>query len=219
MKVAVVGGTGDLGFGLVLRLAKAGIAVAIGSRSAERAAQAAERVSHVIGAAEVSGSVNRESVKGCDVAFFTIPFEAIAEIADDVAPAFGQGCIAVSCIVSPSDIGTSSAELLASHLPKPAKVVAALHTVSASLMQDLDRPVEADTFIFGDNIEDKKTIAKLLRIVEGLRPVDGGGLRDSRFGETFTRFLIGVNKRYGLNHAGFRVTGLRDEVVWRRWGF
>ncbi|MGH2827495.1 MAG: NAD(P)-binding domain-containing protein, partial [Actinomycetota bacterium] len=36
-RVAVIGGTGDEGFGLALRWAKAGIAVTIGSRDAGRA--------------------------------------------------------------------------------------------------------------------------------------------------------------------------------------
>ena len=42
--VAVVGGTGALGFGLALRWAIAGVPIVIGSRDAERAAEAADRV-------------------------------------------------------------------------------------------------------------------------------------------------------------------------------
>jgi 8-hydroxy-5-deazaflavin:NADPH oxidoreductase len=41
--VAVVGGTGALGFGLALRLARAGVPVLIGSRDAQRAEEAAEQ--------------------------------------------------------------------------------------------------------------------------------------------------------------------------------
>ena len=42
--VTIIGATGDLGFGLALRLAQAGVPVVIGSRDAGRAAEAAERV-------------------------------------------------------------------------------------------------------------------------------------------------------------------------------
>ena len=41
--VPIVGGTGALGFGLALRLAREGVPVAIGSRSAERARGANDR--------------------------------------------------------------------------------------------------------------------------------------------------------------------------------
>lgn len=41
MKIAIVGGTGDMGFGLGLRLGKAGHEVLIGSRSADKANEAA----------------------------------------------------------------------------------------------------------------------------------------------------------------------------------
>ncbi len=43
MDVAIVGGTGKEGFGLALRLLGAGHRVTIGSRSAERAADAVAR--------------------------------------------------------------------------------------------------------------------------------------------------------------------------------
>ncbi len=53
--VTIVGATGDLGFGLALRLARAGVAVTIGSRDAGRAAEAAERVAAAVPGAQVSG--------------------------------------------------------------------------------------------------------------------------------------------------------------------
>jgi predicted dinucleotide-binding enzyme len=62
-RVAVLGGTGDLGFGLSLRLAKAGVEVVVGSRSAGKALAAAERVRGVLGGGSVSGAVNREAVR------------------------------------------------------------------------------------------------------------------------------------------------------------
>ncbi|MEM1942549.1 MAG: NADPH-dependent F420 reductase [Candidatus Caldarchaeum sp.] len=219
MKVGVVGGTGDLGFGLVLRLARAGVEVVIGSRDEGRASQAARRAVEILGSAVVSGASNRNAVKGCRVVFFTIPYEALAPIVDDVAAGLEQDCIAVSCIVPPAGVNGSAAELLAERLPKSVKVVAALHTVSAQIIQDLDRPIDSDTFVFGDGFDEKRTVVGLLRQISGLRPVDGGPLKNSKYGEAFTRFLIGVNKRYGLSDAGLRVTGLRDDAVWRKWGF
>ena len=43
MKIAVIGGTGDMGYGIALRLGMAGHSVVIGSRDEARAQEAAQR--------------------------------------------------------------------------------------------------------------------------------------------------------------------------------
>jgi NADPH-dependent F420 reductase len=216
-RVAVLGGTGDLGFGLSLRLAKAGVEVVVGSRSAEKALAAAERVRGILGGGSVSGAVNREAVRGCGFVFFTIPYEAVDEIAADVAANLEEGCVVVSCVVAPRDALAPTSEKLAKHLPASARLVTALHTVSASLISDPATPLNTDTFLFGDDMDAKKEVARLLLKIEGLRPVDGGPLKNSVVGEQLTWLLVGVNKRYGVGHAGIKVTGLPDEAVMNRW--
>ncbi|MEM0349839.1 MAG: NADPH-dependent F420 reductase [Candidatus Caldarchaeum sp.] len=216
MRVAVLGGTGDLGFGLAARLAKAGVAVIIGSRKHERAVEAAGKIKTLLGKENVSGEVNRDAVKDADVVFFSVPYEGLVEIARDVAPFIQPSAVNVSCVVPFAD-DVCAAEVLAENLQQGAKVVSALHTVSADLLSDITKPVNSDTFIFGDDMDAKKKVAHLLKLVEGLRPVDGGPLKNSRYGELFTRFLVGVNKRYRVSCAGLRVTWLDDEVVAKRW--
>ena len=56
MRIAIVGGTGGMGYGLAVRLAAAGQDVVIGSRSADRAQSAAARVKAALGA-RLKGSV------------------------------------------------------------------------------------------------------------------------------------------------------------------
>ena len=58
--IPIVGGTGALGFGLALRWALAGVPVVIGSRSAERAHEAAERLRAAAPDASVEGLENVE---------------------------------------------------------------------------------------------------------------------------------------------------------------
>ena len=60
--IGIVGGTGDLGRGLALRLAKAGYAVAVGSRKSEQAVEAAEALT-----AELAGrGVAHQPIEGMD---------------------------------------------------------------------------------------------------------------------------------------------------------
>ncbi len=62
MNVAVIGGTGEEGFGLTLQLARAGHHVTIGSRSAEKGAgRAAEARALVGGDATIDGTTNEEA--------------------------------------------------------------------------------------------------------------------------------------------------------------
>ena len=56
--IPIIGGTGALGYGLALRWARAGRAVVIGSRSEERAAEAARKLSNLAPAAAIEGLRN-----------------------------------------------------------------------------------------------------------------------------------------------------------------
>ncbi|MGZ8603089.1 MAG: NAD(P)-binding domain-containing protein, partial [Actinomycetota bacterium] len=88
MDVAIVGGTGKEGFGLALRLLGAGHRVTIGSRSAERAAEAVARAEEALGdGVDVEGAENAPSVLGADVVAVTVPFSGMIEIYDSIAPA------------------------------------------------------------------------------------------------------------------------------------
>lgn len=217
LKVAVIGGTGDMGFGLAARLVQAGYDVVIGSRKTEKAVEAAEKIKTLTGKTNVSGKINNESVVGCRFVFFSVPYEGMNDIAQTVASSLEKDSIVVSCIVPFVDVETSAAEELAQKLPSGTKVVSALHTISAWLLTDLKTPINSDTFVFGDDKEAKKQLAKLLTSIEGLRPVDGGPLKNSKYGEAFTRFLVGINKRYGVSSAGLRITQLEDSAVYARW--
>jgi NADPH-dependent F420 reductase len=217
--IAILGGTGDLGFGLALRLAKAGYRVVIGSRRREKAMESADKAIQILGGGKsLRGGTNSEAVADADIVFFSIPFQGAAEIAGDIAGRMRHNCVAVSCMVPFEDNGLtySAAEFLAGFMPKNVAVVSALHTVSAERLARISEPVDTDTFVFGDVWEAKKRVAAVLRGVDGLRPVDGGPLKNSRIGERLVKILLSVNKRYRVKDAGIRVSGLGDDLV-RSW--
>ena len=57
-KIAIVGGTGDLGSGLAKRWARAGHEIVIGSRDAGRAGDTATRFNEEAGTSSISGLEN-----------------------------------------------------------------------------------------------------------------------------------------------------------------
>jgi NADPH-dependent F420 reductase len=223
--IPIIGGTGALGFGLALRWAAAGVPVVVGSRSDERAAEAAERVSAAVPGAAVEGLVNEEAARRGPIVFLTVPFRAQSENLNNLRSALEPGQLLVDCTVplaaavggrATRSMGVwqgSAAQQAAEMVPDGVTVVGALHTVSAPDLSDLDAKLDQDVLICGDRREDKARVAHLVELIPGLRAVNAGTLEMARIVEQLTPLLISINARYKV-HAGIRVTGLPDGDPW-----
>src|SRR6478609_6985805 len=223
--IPIVGGTGALGAGLALRWAQAGAAIAIGSRSAERAEEAAARIRAAVPGAEVEGLLNEEAAKRADVAFLTVPFRAQSENLNNLREALRPGQILVDCTVplaaavggkATRTLGVwqgSAAQQAQEMVPDGVTVVAALHTVGAPTLADGEAELGEDVLVCGDKKADKARVARLIELIPGLRAVNAGPLEMARIVEQLTPMLISVNSRYKA-HAGVRLTGLPDGDHW-----
>jgi NADPH-dependent F420 reductase len=222
-RVPIIGGTGALGFGVALRLARAGTPVVIGSRDAGRAAEAADRLRAALPDAQVSGLENGEAARQGPIVLLCVPFRNQSENLTNLKPVLQPGQILVDATVPLAaavsgratrllGVPQGSAGLQAAEMaPDGVDVVSALHTVSASTLNDLDYELDEDIPIAGDSVEAKRRVAELIGRIDGLRPVNAGRLEASKFIEAMTPLLIGINSRY-KTHAGIRITGLPDEL-------
>src|SRR5439155_26120015 len=77
--VPIVGGTGALGFGLALRLAREGVPVVIGSRAAERAEESARKLRERVPDAPVEGLINEEAAQRGEIVLLCVPFRNQSE--------------------------------------------------------------------------------------------------------------------------------------------
>jgi 8-hydroxy-5-deazaflavin:NADPH oxidoreductase len=219
--VTIVGATGDLGFGLALQLARAGIPVVVGSRDADRAAAAAERVRAVVPGAEASGLANADAVAASDVVVLSVPFASQATTLRSVRDAFRPSALLLDVTVPlatavggrptrvlgvPQGSAAQQARELA---PAGVAVVSGLHTVAAKHLADLDHAFDEDVLLCGDDDDAKARVAELIRRIPGLRPVDAGKLEMARIAEQLTALTIGINIRHKVT-AGIRITGLPD---------
>jgi len=220
--LAFLGGTGPEGRGLALRLAVSGEAVIIGSRDAQRAADAAGELAALVdgvpGCGRIQGTDNLEAATRADASFLTVPYEAqapmlplLAEslagkvVVNVIAPMRferGRGAIAV-----PVEAG-SAAEEAQGMLPD-SRVVAAFQNVSAEELQELDHEMEGDVVICSDHAEAKELVKSLASRITSLRPVDGGGLGNSKYVEQITPLLVNINRIYKV-HSGIRIVGVQD---------
>ena len=221
----IIGGTGALGYGLAQRWANEGIEVVIGSRSVERAAEAAGRVRTAVPGARVEGLVNEEAALRGSLVFLTVPFRAQSETLNNLRGSLGEGQVLVDSTVPTAaavsgratrTLGVwqgSAAEQAQEMVPDGVSVVSALHTVSAPLLADLDHELDEDVLVCGDRRSEKARVAQLVERIPGLRAVNAGALETARIVEQLTPMLISINSRYKA-HAGIRITGIADGDPW-----
>jgi 8-hydroxy-5-deazaflavin:NADPH oxidoreductase len=224
MDVAVIGGTGEEGFGLTLRLGRAGHHVIIGSRSAEKGASRAQDARDILGAdANVDGTTNEEAASSAGVVAVTVPFAGQADIYRAIKPSVPANAIVLDA-TSPlaTAVGGrawqvvrpwhgSAAEQADAILSQGVRMVGAFHTIAGDALQDLEHPLESDVLVCGDDAEAKTVVGSLIDDIPTLRWVDAGALSMARIVETMTALLVSVNRTYKVKDSGFRVTG-RD--IW-----
>jgi len=220
VSVAIIGGTGDEGFGLAVRLGRAGVEVVIGSRSEERGAASAEKARGVAGAgASIEGTSNEAAASGSDVVMVTVPFGGQAEIYRSIKDSVRQGAV-VCDATSPlaSAVGRpawqvltpwegSAAEQAKAIMPAHVRMVSGFHTISAEALHEFDRPMEGDVLLCGGDAKAKATIGELVERIPDLRWVDAGPLSLARILERLTALMIGVNRAYGTKDAGIKMIG------------
>jgi len=213
--IGVIGGTGKQGLGLARRWAAAGLPVVIGSRSPERAQAAADEIrSAVSRAVVVDGLGNVEAARAAEVIVLTVPAAAHAETVAAIAPAVA-GKILVDVTVplekNPAYAARlpegSAAEAAQRALGPEVRVVGAFHTMPASLLNDLARPVDCDALVCGDDAGAKARVMELAAAF-GARAVDVGALRQTHTLERLTALLIGAGRKAKRHELGVRITGL-----------
>jgi NADPH-dependent F420 reductase len=220
MSVAIVGGTGDEGFGLAVRLAAAGVAVTIGSRAEERAREAAGRAREAVGSdAPLDGAENPTAVSAADLTFVTVPYGGQADIYRSLREHWRPGSVVCDATAPlATAVGGrawqvlrpwhgSAAEQAAALLPDGVRLVAGFHTVSAEPLTDLEEPLDADVLLCGDDADAKAEVGAMVDRIPGARWVDCGALSMARVLEPITAALVSVNRKYGIRGSSVRLTG------------
>lgn len=234
--VAVIGGTGDLGFGLVLRWARAGAPVVIGSRDEKKAQDAAQRAKSLLHSdmlpgitpSAIEGMENGRAAAQAQVVVLAVPFPAHAGILKSIRAALKDATddagndpkiVVDTTVPLAATVGGkptrllgvwqgSAAEAAREAIPAKIPVLGAFHNLSAEALQDLEATLDCDILVCGDNEPAKQTLFPLIQLIDGLRPVDAGPLEMARVTEAVTALLISVNRRYRVRHSGIRITGI-----------
>jgi NADPH-dependent F420 reductase len=215
LKIAILGGTGEQGPGLALRLALAGEDVIIGSRSKEKADKVAEELNTELGGKRIQGADNVQAAAAAEIVMMTVPYSAHISTLESVKPQLqGKIFIDVSVPLDPENPrrmkmppAGSATEEAQQFLGPETKVVAAFQNAAAHLLRDSKHHIDCDILVCGNDVEAKKTVIGLISTMD-MKGYDVGTADSARVVEGLTSILIRLNIRHKVKGAGIRLTGL-----------
>ncbi|WP_217915849.1 NADPH-dependent F420 reductase [Miltoncostaea marina] len=219
MKIAIFGGTGDLGRGLAINFAAAGHEIVVGSRSQERADQAAATLREALPEGTFTPRENVAAAQEGDLAVVSIPWEGIESTIPPMADALA-GKIVVSvvnalrfgkngAIAEQGDaIGAASCAHKIQDLAPEAKVVVAYNNLPAAGLQ-ARHSLGADVLVCGKSKAAREEVIELTSAIPGTRALDAGPLANALILEGMTALIINLNRRYG-GEASVSISGLES---------
>lgn len=209
--VAIVGGTGNLGSALALRLGAPGVKIIIGSRDAEKAEKAVEILKPKLRAGEIFGTTNQKAVNDADFVVIAVPYEGHAQTVSQVK---GQlaGKIVIDTVVPLNKVkpfvpaAGSALQEAQQILGDEAPVIGALHTISALDLGDVEAPL-GDVLVCGDNAEAKQKVIEIIQRI-GATAYDGGPASNAYVIEGLTGVIIHLNRKYKSKHGSIKIVGI-----------
>ncbi len=220
MRIALLGGTGDIGEGLALRWAHdTDHEIVIGSRDPEKARSKAEDYEAEIedrgGDTKITGFENGMAADRADVIVLAVPAYHIADTIEAVEDGLSAGDILITPATGMKRDedgfhyhrpGAGSVTKIAVEAaPEGVPVVGAFHNLAAGRLTDLDAELGIDTLVVADDDSAKSTVSSLAEDIEGLRALDAGSIANAAEIESLTPLLINV----AMNNSGLHDLGVR----------
>ncbi|MDD1750487.1 MAG: NADPH-dependent F420 reductase [Methanothrix sp.] len=221
MKIALVGGTGDIGTGFAVRWA-ANHEIIIGSRKADKASEHAAAVMQMLDQkGNVWGTDNGSAIAGADVVVLCVAYEHLSSVTGGLLASYKSQVIICPIVpmsyngkffqYSPPAEG-SAAMLAKSLLPDGMKIVSAFHTICAAALQAKERELKADILLCGDDPEALELVTGLALEIKNLRPLKAGPLAASPLLESLTPMLLNVARKNKIKEAGISIVSERREA-------
>lgn len=209
MRIALLGGTGDVGEGLALRWAyHTDHDVVIGSRDPDAAHEAAAAYQETVAEhgreTKITGFENAMAADRADVVVLSVPPYHVGDTVDAVADSLDSDSVLVTPAVGmqgdedglhyhPPSAG-SVTELVADRAPDAVPVVGAFHNLAADVLAALETELDLDTLVVADDDAARDTVLNLAGDIEGLRALAAGPLANAAEVESVTPLVINIAK-------------------------
>ncbi|MBQ03591.1 NADPH-dependent F420 reductase [Candidatus Bathyarchaeota archaeon] len=228
MKIGILGGTGNMGRGLTIRLALEHN-ILLGSRSLEKAGRIAKNLNNIARGfyldemhGTIKGVMNVKAIKDSEVVIITLPAKHSLSTLKDLKDQFSPEKVVVSTVVpmtrkkklfywtpleerdDPGFQGRSASEAI-QDIVEPSPVITAFQTVPAAYLNNIDAVLNVDVLIAGNHKLALAKVSKLVRDIPNLRPLRVGPLINSKWIESLTPLLLNAAVLNGLHDPTIRV--------------
>jgi len=214
VKIGIVGGTGEIGEGMALRLSPK-YDVIVGSREEAKAIATCETCRETLQERDLScnllGVSNQRAVDEADIVVLAIPFKHVAPTLN-VLTGFEEKIVVSP--VNPIERTTyfyhapppegSAAMMIKGMLPESATVCAAFNNIAANKWQMLEEELDYSVAVCCDDDGAKQTVMGIVNNVSRLRAYDAGPLAAASIVESITPLLLNIARLNRLRDVGVK---------------
>ncbi len=214
MKIGIVGGTGDIGEGMAMRLSPV-FDVVVGSREQEKADASCTVTRDTLKnrgqSCSVHGTTNQEAVDEGDIIVLAIPFK---HVVPTLSTLHGFGDKIVISPVNPMEkqdhfvfvppAEGSAALLIKKLLPKETRLCCAFNTIAANRWKALDEELTYSVPVCGDDEDAKKSVMGLVNQVSRLQAFNAGPLTVAPQIESLTPLVLNIARYNKMRDVGIQ---------------
>ncbi|OPY37700.1 MAG: 8-hydroxy-5-deazaflavin:NADPH oxidoreductase [Methanoregula sp. PtaU1.Bin051] len=214
MKIGIVGGTGDIGEGMAMRLAPH-FDVLVGSREKEKAEISCQQGNETLKKrgheCYLSAASNQKAIDDAEIVILAIPFRHLAGTLetlhgfDDkivVSPINPMEKREFFVFVPPPE--GSAALLVKKILPERARVCSAFNTIAANKWKALDEELVYSVPVCSDDAAAKQQVMKVINTISKLQAFDAGPLAVSAMVESLTPLLLNIARYNRMRDVGIQ---------------
>ncbi|MGB9175985.1 MAG: NADPH-dependent F420 reductase [Methanoregula sp.] len=214
MKIGIVGGTGDIGEGMALRLSPL-FDVVVGSREKDRAEATCRLGTETLKsrgkACSLTGVSNQEAVDTADIVVLAVPFKHLAMTLEGLHGFEGKIVISPVNPMEKRDHFTfvpppegSAALMLKRLLPPSARICSGFNTIAANKWKALDEELTYSVPVCGDDEAAKREVMGIVNRISRLRAFDAGPLAASCMVECLTPLLLNIARYNKMRDVGIQ---------------
>jgi NADPH-dependent F420 reductase len=214
VKIGIVGGTGDIGEGMAMRLSPL-FDVIVGSREKEKAEATCqfgiETLKKRGQKCSLTGVSNQEAVDNAEIVILAIPFRHLLGTLETLHGFEGKIVISPVNPMEKKDFFTfvppeegSAALLIKRLLPSTARICTAFNTIAANRWKLLEEELDYSVPVCGDDLEAKQQVMEIVNRISKLHAYDAGPLAASSLIESLTPLLLNIARYNKIRDVGIQ---------------
>ena len=214
MKIGIVGGTGDIGEGMAMRLSPV-FDIVVGSREQDKAEASCTATREMLKnrgqECTLNGVSNQDAVDQAEIVILAIPFRHVVPtlstlhgfedkiVISPVNPMEKQDHF----VFVPPPEG-SAALLIKKLLPKEARLCCAFNTIAANRWKAIDEDLDYSVPVCGDDEEAKHQVMELVNKISKLHAFNAGPLSVSTMIEPLTPLVLNIARYNRMHDVGIQ---------------